>query len=85
MKSKQGTTNIWRQFSGTVLALPFSYTYKGMGDKSIVAEEWGIYMNDENGKDLFGKPGHTLAKESEDPFMGLLHKIICVEKMRCKE
>jgi hypothetical protein len=31
-------------------------------------------MNDE--KDLFGEPGHTLVKETEDSFMGFLHKII---------
>ncbi len=51
-----------------------------MGDKSIVVEEWGVYMNDENEKDLFCEPGHTLAKKSKYPFMGLLHKIIRIEK-----
>lgn len=33
-------------------------------------------MNDENNKDLFGGPGHELASQSDDPFMGFLHKII---------
>ncbi len=35
-------------------------------------------MNNENDEDLFGEPGHELASESDDPFMGFLHKIIRV-------
>jgi uncharacterized membrane protein (DUF373 family) len=33
-------------------------------------------MNDE--KDLFGEPGHILTKDTKDPFMGFLHKVIRV-------
>jgi len=37
-------------------------------------------MNNENDKDkdLYSEPGHELANQSEDPFMGFLHKIIRV-------
>ncbi len=35
-------------------------------------------MNNENDKDLFGEPGHELENQSDDPFMGFLHKIIRV-------
>lgn len=33
-------------------------------------------MNNENEKGLFGEPGHELENQSEDPFIGFLHKII---------
>ena len=35
-------------------------------------------MNDGNDKDFFGEPGHELGGQSDDPFMGFLHKIIRV-------
>ncbi len=35
-------------------------------------------MDNNNEKNLFGEPGHELANNSEDAFMGFLHKIIRV-------
>ena len=35
-------------------------------------------MNDKNERRLFDEPGHQLENQSEDPFMGFLHKIIRV-------
>jgi len=33
-------------------------------------------MNSDVDKSLFGEPGHELADDSEDAYMGFLHKII---------
>jgi uncharacterized membrane protein (DUF373 family) len=35
-------------------------------------------MNSDGDKSLFGEPGHELADDSEDAYMGFLHKIIRV-------
>jgi len=33
-------------------------------------------MNSDGDKSLFGEPGHELADDSDDAYMGFLHKII---------